>query len=365
MRRISIKMPAAVVDSLNEVPDSLMRTREADDSGISNASLALSPKEMLRAILQSCPHLLRIDISGVAPSSLLPPSPARLAASLAHLHQLRFQSVTSLVLFSPVGGNAITATEVRAALLCLNGLRHLGITGYVHSATPLSLSLPNRTPTGLLARPLPIRARKLRLRSLRIINSSFDATDLAALISHISPGSLEELVVEEVHSPATGFAPTLVALPSLAPHLASIKILRVALYNYPSARPGTIDEILPQLRALETLDLGGNVCSEGVLGLLPPSVRVLRLRGTPALSAPVVRNFLAKLAAQKKSFGLAGGGGMRKRRGDSKRAEEWEECARLSRLEVLGGATSGWGESGKVWDVQRTCWDAGVVWRGW
>lgn len=378
VRRISIKLPVPVVESLDEVPDFPMWTREADDSSDNEAGFSLSPKEMLRAILHSCPHLLRMDISGVSPSSLISPSHTSLATSLRHLHQLRFQSVSSLSLSSAVGGLSITAIEVRAALLGLSGLRHLGITGYTHSETPLDLCTPTRTPSGFLARPLPTRARALRLRTLRLIDSSFDLADLSTLLSHIFPNSLEELIIEQIHSPSTGFPPTLAFLPSLAPRLASLKILRAGLYNYTSSTTShTIDLVLPHLPELEVLDIGGNVCSPGVLSLLPPTLTTLRLRGTPTLSANLVRNFLVSLAAQKRSFGsvrirrvagvrASGGKALSVRAGEKgEKGGEWEECGGLKRLEVFGGATSGWGESGLVWGVQRACWEAGVVWRGW
>lgn len=283
------------------------------------------------------------------------------------------------------------------------------------------------TAWGSKMRQLPLRARTLRLRRLKLEDSCFGEEDLVALVAHITPGSLVELIVEEVHhapreeEEEDGNAgewvhdergdlvwrsdrprlPTTLLLGTVLPLVAgSLRHLKVALYNYPlvtrphaipptssnrtttlpaQAQAHHLDPHLHLLTSLESLDLGGTICSPHLLTHLPPTVTRLTLRGCPALPARKVASWLHSLAARKVEWGLgltppssSSGPPIRRkpfislsRKSPSPpESEAWESLPLLSTLTVHGGSTTGWSDPKESWEVQKACWVAGIVWRG-
>jgi hypothetical protein len=234
----------------------------------------------------------------------------------------------------------------------MSGLKELSIKGYrSRRSQKLALDPPTKTVWGSQARQLPIRARTMGLRRLRLEDSSFSEEDLVALVRHITPGSLIELVVEEVYhveavEDADGFwatdddegaewttdqsrNPTTLHLDKVLLLVAgSLRRLQVGLWNYPiitraaplptslSPRPSTntssapsfaehhLDPHLSHLTSLESLDLGGTCCTSKVLEHLPLTVTRLSVRGCPALEAKGVSSWLRELAQRRKDWGI-------------------------------------------------------------
>ncbi|GAA5895735.1 hypothetical protein JCM5296_007409 [Sporobolomyces johnsonii] len=421
VRHLSINLPYQAADKL-ALPPVIAATssplREADsDSDVSTASQRkkkprepLLPQDQLRAVFQSCSQLLSLEISGIAPSTLFSSS-SNISSSLHHLHQLRLSTISTLLLKGGCESPVLTALTVRDALLALTGLQSLTLKGYVSSLSdPLDFA-PTRTPGGKLARPLPVRARALlRLSRLAIVESAMSAQDLESLLKQVQRGSLVELVVrdsfevrvaDERRRHGMHHKPTVESLTSggISELVKSnLRYLRVTLHNYPvgvdaplptsspprrSATttgppvddpPHILDHFIATLSSLSTLDLGGSLCTSALLSpssspepLLPPSVRKLTLRACPALTPSTVLPFLATLGLER-SLAPAGssprrGGGGAGGRGPP-RPRPTAPPSQLGELEVFGGSENGWRNPMRSWEVQRACWDAGVVWKG-
>ncbi|GAA5941486.1 hypothetical protein JCM1841_006602 [Sporobolomyces salmonicolor] len=402
VRHLSINLPYQAADKL-ALPLSFATTssalREADsDSDVSTASQRkkkprepLLPQDQLRAVFQSCSQLLSLEISGVAPSTLFSSS-SNSSSSLHHLHQLRLSTISTLSLKGGCESPVLTALTLRDALLALTGLQSLAVKGYVSSLSePLDFA-PTRTPGGRLARPLPVRARAvLRLSRLAIVESAMSARDLESLLKQIQRGSLVELVVgdsfevrvaDERRRNGMHHKPTVESLTSgrIGELIkGSLRHLCVTLHNYPvgvdiplptsppSVRepPHILDHFIATLSSLTTLNLGGSLCTSALLSpsstaapLLPPSVRKLTLRACPALTPSNLLPFLAALCPERSLTPAIPspmqGGPPRPRPVPSQ----------LRELEVFGGSENGWKNPMRIWEVQRACWDAGVVWKG-
>ncbi|ORY59894.1 hypothetical protein BCR35DRAFT_355276 [Leucosporidium creatinivorum] len=326
---------------------------EADASLGGEKSSATTPQELLRLIvLHAAPHLQRLSISGVLPSSLFT-APSPFADSLAHLRLTQFATLTSLALISPCSTSPLTATAIRGALLAMSSLKELSIKGYrSRRSQKLDLDPPTKTVWGSRTRQLPLRARTMGLRRLRLEDSSLSEEDLVALVRHITPGSLIELVVEEIHhvnaseeddadaiwTPGTegdgewvldlARNPTTLHLGKVLPLVAgSLRRLQVGLWNYPaiirspplptslapvpsstnnapSFSDHHLDPLLPLLTSLESLDLGGTCCTSKLLEYLPPTVTRLSIRGCPALDAKGVSSWLKELAHRRTEWGV-------------------------------------------------------------
>lgn len=334
-------------------------------------SIKPTTQAQLRALIQACPSLLRVEVAGIDPATLFPESPT---PSFSHLHRIRLVSITHLSLCASPGA-PLQVYSLRAALLALTGLRVLTCKGFVSNpAVPLDLAQQTLTHGKKTIRQHPLRLSKLRLAKLTLIDSSFSAVDLATLISHIAPGCLQSLTIDEIFAPVLAGEPAreptltaLLLLPSPSP-LSALRHLRASLFNYPiiaTASPATptdalVDALMPSLRHLEVLDLGGPIASAEILDHLPPSLEHLTLRGCSALTAEVVHAFVADLARRRKELGS----GVRRVLGSSRKEGGWDEVGRLKVLEVHGGATTGWKTPGTAWRVQKACWDAGVAWIG-
>ncbi|GAA5884969.1 hypothetical protein JCM6882_007175 [Rhodosporidiobolus microsporus] len=294
--QLGVPWPAAAVPAAREADsdlDSLASGRTTpvehamDDSGypLTPSSSRKKPRkplllqDQLRAVFQSCSELLSLEISGVPPALLFTssysaaPSPSHTSPSspsapslpspsaLHHLHLLRLSTVTSLTLrarpsytlssaSSPLLEGHITPTTLRDALLALTGLTALTLKGYVSSSASTDALdfAPTRTPLGLLARPLPSRARAralLPLRSLALLDCALSPSDLLTLLKQVRPGSLRSLTVEEAFDPALAgrrgreglwARPTVEGLNGRGVKelvQGSLEALRVTLYNYP------------------------------------------------------------------------------------------------------------------------------------
>jgi len=269
VRHLSIDLPygAAAKLSLCASPDSSAPVEctvpEADQSPVKKRK-ALTHGDELRAVFQSCAHLLSLDISGVAPALLLGSSSSSSSSSrstvsaLHHLHQLRLSTVTRLTLRGGTGAverggdgvPVLDAASVRDALLALTGLRSLTLRGFSSSLSPdeaLNFA-PTRTPLGLTARPLPLRARTralLPLERLALIECCVSPRDLRALVEQCQRGKLRSLVVVDLWDADAArknrregrcHVPSVEALHDVADLVAgSVEHLRATLYNYPPA----------------------------------------------------------------------------------------------------------------------------------
>ncbi|GAA5885513.1 hypothetical protein JCM16303_002237 [Sporobolomyces ruberrimus] len=413
VRHLSIILPYARPDRLalpvSRAPSAsvdLTQSREADSDsdapsycrGMRASRPPATLQDQLRWIFQSCSRLLSLEISGVNPDVLFSSSSA--AASLHHLHQLRLSTVSSLTLKGGFEPNFLIATTLRQALLALTGLRTLAVKGYVSDlSSPLDFA-PTCTARGSPARPLPSRARPTlsKLEALAIIESAMSPQDLENLLLQVQPGTLEEFVIKDAYDSSISLkrreegkydGTTVEGLSGMkVGELVrdSLKTLRVTLHNHPLARdalalrqsspplstrrqlsgssppsdpPYILDHFISNLRALETLDLGGSLVSSALLGpttqdrLLPSNVRHLTIRACPALTPAVVLPFLQSLSP---STPLATP--MRPRR------QSTSASSRLSILEIFGGSESGWKDPVSAFRIQQACWDANVRWRG-
>ncbi|KAL8277395.1 hypothetical protein RQP46_010235 [Phenoliferia psychrophenolica] len=290
VRNISLRIPPTSPPPLSTIPIS---PPEAD------AVLAPTTSEQMRALIQACPHVLRLDLSGLDPSTLFTPSPP---TSFSPILQLRLSSVTMLSLSSSPSGPRLAIPTLRDVLLSLTGLKSLHIRGFTSIPTQaLDLALPSTT---RMIRHLPVRLRGLRLERLSIVDSSFSPTDLATLFSHISPSSLKTLIIDEIYTPVVlpgepDRDPTLVGLLLLPDRtiLSSLRDLRLSLFNYPILLPTpslpipaeslAIDDLVSSLPHLELLGLGGPIATSSILSLLPSTLQRLSIRAVPAITPAV------------------------------------------------------------------------------
>lgn len=405
VRHLAVDLPHSAAEKLDLVPSAERPTlpREAD-SDLERGARPLTPSsspskrfkspptyaDQLRAIFQSCAHLLSLDVSGVLPATLFTSSSNSLSA-LHHLHQLRLSTVTSLFLHGSAE-TVLSSTSLRDALLALTGLRRLTLKGYVSSASSALDFAPKTTPSGHLARPLPsrVRARALvPLERLTLIECNMSPSDLRALLEHVQPGKLRHLAVDDVFTAAQArkyredglwAAPTVESLQDVASLLkTSLTTLRVTLFNYPlvTARHPTVrtspplspvrrrnalpdaqpkhvlDGFIAQLENLAVLDVGGTVVTTVLFEpiasssstsiphargetrfLLPSSVRHLLIRSCPDIKP----SRLVTLITSSPS------------------------ASRLSKLSTFGGTEHGWASPSACWELQQTCWKAGVRW---
>ncbi|GAA5841461.1 hypothetical protein JCM9279_000660 [Rhodotorula babjevae] len=269
VRHLSIDLPygAAAKLSLCATPEpaaaaAAERTDpEADHSPVKKRK-ALTRGDELRAVFQSCAHLLSLEISGVAPALLLGSSSSSSSgttiSALHHLHQLRLSTVTRLTLRGGTGAverggdgvPVLDAASVRDALLALTGLRSLTVKGFASSLSPDEAVdfAPTRTPLGLTARPLPLRARTralLPLERLALVECCISPRDLRALVEQCQRGKLRSLVVFDLWDADVArknrregrcHVPSVEALHDVADLVAgSVEHLRTTLYNYPPA----------------------------------------------------------------------------------------------------------------------------------
>ncbi|KPV76919.1 uncharacterized protein RHOBADRAFT_51901 [Rhodotorula graminis WP1] len=231
---------------------------EADHSPVKKRK-PLTRGDELRAVFQSCAHLLSLEMSGVAPALLLGSSSSRSTTSaLHHLHQLRLSTVTRLTLRGGTGAverggdgvPVLDAASVRDALLALTGLRSLTLKGFASSLSPdgaLDFA-PTRTHLGLTARPLPLRARtsaRLPLERLALVECCISAADLRALVEQCQRGKLRSLAVVDLWDADSAkknrregrqHLPSVESLHDVTDLVAgSVEHLRATLYNYPPA----------------------------------------------------------------------------------------------------------------------------------
>ncbi|GAA5998127.1 F-box protein [Rhodotorula paludigena] len=232
VRHLCIDLPSAVLDKLDlpapgRLPPSTP-TREADSDvepvapahlvlPVSNSptkkpKAPLTQADELRAVFQSCSHLLSLEIAGVPPATLFTSSSSSLSA-LHRLHQLRLSTVTSLTLrgdsssLDASDAPTLTSTTVRDALFALTGLRRLTLKQFASSAL-ISEALdfaPKRTSLGFRARPLPARARSnalLPLERLALLECCVSPADLLALLRQCQRGRLRALIVEDAWTAA-------------------------------------------------------------------------------------------------------------------------------------------------------------------
>lgn len=264
VRHLSIALPVGAADRLHlcASPPADAHAPEAADQSEADNSPAKKRKPLtradeLRAVFQSCSHLLSLEVSGVAPALLLASS-SRATSALHHLHQLRLSTVTRLTLRGGTGdaqrgGDGVPlldAPSVRDALLALTGLRALTLRGYASSLSPddaLDFA-PTRTHLGLTAKPLPLRARTgalLPLERLVLVECCVSPTDLRALLQQCQRGRLRSLAVEDQWDALAAKRnrrdkrwdkPTAEALHDVADLVgASVEHLRATLFNYPPA----------------------------------------------------------------------------------------------------------------------------------
>ncbi|BGP22269.1 proteophosphoglycan ppg4 [Rhodotorula toruloides] len=407
VRHLAVDLPFSAAEKLDLVPstDQPSIAREADsdlEPSAKFSTLSSSPSksskrsptyaDQLRAVFQSCAHLLSLDLAGVLPATLFTSSSNSLSA-LHHLHQLRLSTVTALFLHGS-SETVLSSTSLRDALLALAGLRRLTLKSYVSSASCTLDFAPKTTPSGHVARPLPFRARAcalVPLEKLILIECHMSPNDLRALLEHVRPGKLRHLVVDDVFTAAQarryreeGYwaAPTVESLQGVASLLkTSLTTLRVTLFNYPlltaqyppiTTSPSTLpvrrritpvdvrpmhvlDGFIAQLENLVVLDVGGTVVTTALFEpvapsspstprtqsevrfLLPSSIRHLLIRSCPAISPSILVILISSSSCPSSS-------------------------SRLSKLSTFGGTEHGWASPSACWRLQQACWKAGVRW---
>lgn len=416
VRHLTINLPYTALSGLSLPLQSLQavsRTlpREADSDSDSSQLRRkdkkirdpLTAQDQLRGLFQSCSQLLSLEISGIDPRLLF--STFTTSSSLQHLHSLRLSTVSKLSLKGGFESPVLTSMVLRNALLALTGLRSLSVKGYVSDfALPLDFA-PTRTNGGSPARPLPMRARALfKIKRIVILESAMSSDDLETLLRQIQRGSVEELVVKDCYDGKLSetrrregkYAGT--TIEGLSEKRVgelvkgSLRLLKVTLHNYPLARdalsaalsssppqpprralpgqppprnpPHILDRFVSTCESLQVLDLGGSLVTSSLLlpsssspsaesYLLPSTVRHLTIRACPSLTPTVVLSFLEHLKRERRVLpsSLA-----------PNRLTESQQ-SRLSTLSVFGGSESGWKNPVKAWEVQKACWDVGVVWQ--
>ncbi|GAA5980418.1 hypothetical protein JCM5350_001493 [Sporobolomyces pararoseus] len=420
VRHLSIKLPYNSLDKLNlpSTHPALTSGREPDsDSDVSGKKRSNDkkqehlPVDQLRTIFQSCSGLLSIEIAGVDPLVLLSSSSVH-SASLHHLHQLRLSTISTLILGTSSSQN-LSSTTLRQALLALTGLRSLTVKGYVSElALPLEFA-PSSTSKGSPARPLPLRARTLlKLKSIAIIDSSMNASDLESLLRHVQKGCIEQLVVNDFYNGKESmeriregrYGGTTVeglSVSGIGDLLkGSLRVLRVTLHNFPLARdalsaaqssppppprrrlsgvpappdpPHILDRFISSLQVIETLDVGGSLVTSSLLlpsssslddHLLPSTVRYLTVRACPALAPSVVLSFLQSLARSRQSSQFSPSSPVRAPSSSANTLGTRRDLSQLQVLEVLGGSESGWKNPIRSFEIQKACWASKVQWRG-
>ncbi|BGP29469.1 hypothetical protein JCM10296v2_001208 [Rhodotorula toruloides] len=404
VRHLAVDLPFSASEKLDLVPSAERPTlpREADSDPEPGARIftpSSSPTkrtkspptyaDQLRAVFQSCAHLLSLDISGVLPATLFTSSSNSLSA-LHHLHQLRLSTVTALFLHGSAD-TVLSSTSLRDALLALNGLRRLTLKGYVSSASSALDFAPKTTPSGHLARPLPsrVRARALvPLERLTLIECNMSPSDLRALLEHVQPGKLRHLAVDDVFTAAQArkyreeglwAAPTVESLEDVAGLLkTSLTTLRVTLFNYPlvtahdptvttspplspvrrrnaspNARPKhVLDGFIAQLENLVVLDIGGTVVTTALFEpIAPTSPSTPQARGDVRFLLPLsVRHLLVRSCPDIKPSTLV------------TLISHSASSSRLSKLSTFGGTEHGWASPSACWELQQACWKAGMRW---
>ena len=254
-------------------------------------------------------------------------------------------------------------------LLNLRGLQSLSLVGY-ESSLEEELELDERTSIAQRTRStklLPLRART-QLSSLSLRQCSMSPADLEALLGFIAPTQLRTFEIIDFHQ--NNLPPTLLSLsPRIYSHLAaSVVTLSVALFNHHSVDRNLdatvlVDGLLRQLDKLEKLNLGGSTVSSQLLSILPPTVLELGLFGT-SMKRETMVDFLDELKRQKTSFASRENGVSERRVHATTHSEpRWEMESRLRLLEVRGGRHADW-RGTKAYEIQRRCWEAGVVWKG-
>lgn len=362
IRRLSISIPSA---------DSLVafHAKSIASAGSVEPESSQSPAEALRCIFHSLPRLSSLRISGFNASFLFAhvPLSTSLTSSIAlPLRNIHLQSIVSLELNAGARRSELTAKDLRVMLLNLRGLKKLFLVGYESSEDEV-LELEERTSIAQRTRStklLPLRARtKLAVLSFR--QCSVSPTDLQEILGFVSPAQLRRLEIIDFHQ--NNLPPTLLSLsPSISHLLTSVVSLRIALFNYSSAdvdAGAMVDGLLKQLDKLEKLDLGGSTVSPNLLQILPSTIRELGLFGT-SMKRETIVSFLDGLRTQKESFASGGRSNALERRVHATTHSDprWETESRLRVLEVRGGGhVSDWR---KAWEIQRRCWEVGVVWKG-
>lgn len=356
IRRLSICIPTAQLDAFHAP------SIKEDGEGTK------SPAEALRSIFHSLPRLSSLRISGFNASFLFAHVPSSTTSSIAlPLRNLHLQSITSLELNAGARRNELIAKDLRLMLLNLRGLTKLFLVGY-ESSKEEELELDERTSIAQRTRStklLPLRART-QLATLSIRQSSMSPEDLHTLLGFVAPDQLRRLEIIDFHQ--NNLPPTLLSLsPRVSSLLSSVISLRIALFNYssPDVDAGeVVDRLLRHLDKLEKLDLGGSTVSSSLLNTLPPTVRELGLFGT-SMKRDTMASFLDGLRSQKDSFAAGGSGKLERRVHATTHSEpRWEMESRLRVLEVRGGHVAADWRGAKAWEIQRRCWEAGVVWKG-
>ncbi|GAA5831125.1 hypothetical protein JCM11251_005153 [Rhodosporidiobolus azoricus] len=480
VRHLSIDLPSSAIDELGKPwpitssPSTSIREADSDldllapgrttpieGHGGDNCPLTpsqrkklrrpLLPQDQLRAVFQSCSELLSLEISGVPPALLFtssysaltftkpnsPGSPSYSPSALHHLHLLRLSTVTSLTLcarpsyalFSPstpLDGH-ITSTTLRDALLALTGLTTLTLKGYVSSTSPgetLDFA-PTRTPSGLLARPLPSRARAralLPLRTVKLVDCALSPADFLALVKQVRPGSLRSLTLEEAFDPALArrrgrdglwSKPSVEVLNTRGVRevfgqggaQAGLTALRVTLHNYPVViggdaitSPGALPVSPPRRRGTRALplpasgtdttaDLLLSIAQEGEAHLLDPFISSLSFLTSLDLGGLIVTPLLFAPAPPPAMPGYpASADPPPPSLPPSVKRLTLRSCpaitptvmrtfllslpaspsplgkSNLSSLDVHGSTEYGWASPILCWEVQRACWDRGVRW---
>lgn len=396
VRKIVIRLPPDL--DLDECSSSVAMGRRVDSVSLKEVkSEMVTPRSLLREVFLSCVGLMVIDVSGVNPTMLFEgPVISKSRQSLQYSSNPQMASITFLSLKASSTSSPITPTKLRSAILCLCSLRTLIIKGYQsfpNSVLSFAPSVTNQA--GLATRKLPSRAIRSRIVRLKIEDSSFDASDLSTLLAFVGK-DLRSLCIEEVFRPQKDGRkiPTAIGLVECGAKglLREVTTLELSLSNYsppaidfmatasiftPSrtlhnafpTHPHSFDlieQLLPCVPLLETLRIGGPICTSKLLDDLPPSVRHLILVDCIPLDSSIVRHYLEKLALSRRrdASQLSKVGEVEElSRGEMKQGEVHQ--SRLRKLEVLGGSTSGWKRADEVWRVQKACWDAGIAWKGW
>lgn len=360
IRRLSISIPSA--DSLVAFhANSIESPHHVDSEG------AQSPAEALRSIFHSLPQLSSLRISGFNASFLFAhvPLSTSLTTSIAlPLRNIHLQSIVSLELNAGARRSELTAKDLRLMLLNLRGLTKLLLVGY-ESSEEEALELEERTSIAQRTRStklLPLRART-KLATLSFRQCSVSPHDMQEILGFVAPAQLRRLEIIDFHQ--NSLPPTLLSLSPQVNHLlTSVVSLRIALFNYSADvdAGALVDGLLVQLDKLEKLDLGGSTVSSNLLQILPSTIRELGLFGT-AMKREMIVNFLDGLRTQKESFASGRSNAPERRVHATTHSDpRWETESRLRVLEVRGGGhVADWR---KAWEIQRRCWEVGVVWKG-